>query len=299
MKKLLSYLLVGFILLSYAGCKDESSEPKVDNNDDTGCSFAGIAPSFESCVTTTADDELEVVTWNIENFPQKGSTTISAVQQIIVNTNADVIAVQEITDIPGFEKAIEELNDWEARIVDVNYTQELGFVYNTCALADFTDPVALDIIEPRQTVTTTITHNNGLVVQLFDIHLKCCDGADNFDRRQTASENLKDYIDTNLSDKNVMVLGDFNDELTETETPFDNFINDADNYEFTDMSIATGPSSNYSYPGYPSHIDHILITNELFDNFVSVKTLNFTDCVSGYSNDVSDHRPVMATFKAD
>ena len=31
------------------------------------------------------------------------------------------------------------------------------------------------------------------------------------------------------------------------------------------MDIAYSSSSNWSYPSWPSHLDHILLTNELFD----------------------------------
>ena len=35
---------------------------------------------------------------------------------------------------------------------------------------------------------------------------------------------------------------------------------------FTDYSIAQGNSFQWSFPTYPSHIDHILVSSELFDN---------------------------------
>ena len=45
------------------------------------------------------------------------------------------------------------------------------------------------------------------------------------------------------------------------------FINDSSAYYFADSDIASGPSSNWSFPNWPSHLDHILITNELFQAF--------------------------------
>ena len=48
---------------------------------------------------------------------------------------------------------------------------------------------------------------------------------------------------------------------------FKNFIDDDTNYLFADMLIAQGNSMNWSYPTWPSHLDHILITNELFADF--------------------------------
>jgi endonuclease/exonuclease/phosphatase family metal-dependent hydrolase len=135
-----------------------------------------------------------------------------------------------------------------------------------------------------------------LEVTLLNIHLKCCGGSSNINRRAAASADMKDYIDQNLSDQNVIILGDFNDDIN-SDSPFINFINDSDNYQFADAAIAAGSQNFWSYPSWPSHIDHILITNELTDNLTEVKTLRMNDCISSYDPDISDHRPIMATFR--
>ncbi|MEO1255622.1 MAG: endonuclease, partial [Bacteroidota bacterium] len=80
---------------------------------------------------------------------------------------------------------------------------------------------------------------------------------------------------------------------------FKNFIDDTENYIFADFPINEGSSADFSYPSWPSHLDHILLTNELCDNLVSSYTIRLDDCVSGYFSQVSDHRPVMVTLKAD
>jgi len=70
---------------------------------------------------------------------------------------------------------------------------------------------------------------------------------------------------------------------------------DNENYEFTDMPIAQSPSEYWSYPSFPSHIDHIIITNELFNNHISTSTIlieNALPNLSDYNNYISDHRPV-------
>jgi hypothetical protein len=141
-------------------------------------------------------------------------------------------------------------------------------------------------------------------------HFKCCgDGyleSDNSDdeeaRRYLASNLSKSYIDTYLPDKSVFFLGDLNDRITDPNpnNVFINFLNDPENYLFADMDIATGSSTNWSYPSWPSHLDHILITNELFDETQNgsyeIKTLKIEQYLSNgwneYEANVSDHRPV-------
>tara|TARA_B100000315_G_scaffold218843_1_gene220398 strand:- start:25365 stop:25961 length:597 start_codon:yes stop_codon:yes gene_type:complete len=113
---------------------------------------------------------------------------------------------------------------------------------------------------------------------------------------------LKEYIDTNFPNNNVIVLGDLNDILTDDSenNVFQMIINDTENYLFADMEIAEGSSSEWSYPWWPSHIDHILITNELFDEFENnsseVQTIKIDEYMDGgfdeYYENISDHRPV-------
>jgi hypothetical protein len=100
----------------------------------------------------------------------------------------------------------------------------------------------------------------------------------------------------------VVLLGDLNVSLTDVpeDNVFQNFLDDPSNYQFVDFEIATGPSSNFSYPPWQSHIDHILITKELFLPFMAegggVETIKIDKLLAGgfseYDQNVSDHRPV-------
>ncbi|NQU28107.1 MAG: hypothetical protein HQ528_07460, partial [Candidatus Marinimicrobia bacterium] len=49
---------------------------------------------------------IEVVTWNIEHFPQSGSTTIDGVAEIILDQLADIYALQEIDDTLAFKNQL-------------------------------------------------------------------------------------------------------------------------------------------------------------------------------------------------
>ena len=143
---------------------------------------------------------------------------------------------------------------------------------------------------------------------IINNHFKCCgDGVldlnDEFDeenRRYTAMNLLKAYIDENLSNEKVIVLGDLNDDISEPHlnNVFQDVLNDSDSYQFVDLSIAQGNSSEWSFPNWPSHLDHILITNELFEGLdsIEVRTIKIDDYIDGgwdeYDQNISDHRPV-------
>ena len=94
----------------------------------------------------------------------------------------------------------------------------------------------------------------------------------------------------------MFVVGDFNDLLIDNDNIFDMFLNDTLNYYFTDFLIASSNQYYWSYPTYPSHIDHILITNELFNYEDTTATLFidqwYFDGFNDYNTFISDHRPV-------
>ena len=142
---------------------------------------------------------------------------------------------------------------------------------------------------------------------IINVHSKCCgDGIlennywDEEYRRLQSNYYLKQYIDTYFFDHSVIVLGDFNDDIVEdnVNNVFLDFITDEDNYFFADTHIASGPSSEWSFPNWPSHLDHILITNELFSSFDTedVFTFKVDDYMDGwqqYDYYISDHRPIV------
>ncbi|QSE96354.1 endonuclease/exonuclease/phosphatase family protein [Fulvivirga lutea] len=249
---------------------------------------------------TDTEETLTVVTWNVKKFPLVGSTTVNSVADIINNMDADVIAFQEIDDIASFEQLDVLLTEWEGALYNVRGAIELSYLYKT---SEITSASNLSVIYnddsdtfPRQPVLTTVTHVSGLEVTLINIHLKCCGttGSEDANRREAASINLEEYINNNLPTQNVIVLGDWNDDIS--DGPFDNFLSNSENYLFADFEIGEGSNSNWSYPSWPSHLDHILITNELFDNLVNSETLLLDQTVSNYFENISDHRPVSATF---
>jgi len=162
---------------------------------------------------------------------------------------------------------------------------------------------------PRSPMVMEMNYQNQKYF-IINNHFKCCgDGnmnlSDSWDeetRRYDASNLLKDYIDVNLSEENVIVLGDLNDILTDpsAHNVFQTILDDDLNFLFADIDIANGPSSGWSYPNWPSHIDHIFITNELygiFDNSSSlIQTIQIDENMAGgfneYDNKISDHLPV-------
>lgn len=298
MKKLVfACLLVG--LMACGGSTDDPG-PTTPTNPGT------TDENFMACVLEGTSETLEIVTWNIENFPQRTST-VASVLQIIEDTDPDIIALQEITSQAAFADLLSELNGWSGALEQYNGSNlMLGYLFKDSEV--IVTQTAINLFEEdtddndfaftafRRPLFTTIEHTSGLEISLINVHLKCCDGSE--DRRRKASELIKGYIDTNLPDDRVVVLGDYNDEIIDAnDNVFQTFIDDAANYRFATMDIAAGPNTNWSYPSWPSMIDNILITDELFEDVVATQTMKLDDCSNTYLNVVSDHRPVIMRLR--
>lgn len=291
-----STLFLFLFLFSFFSCKEENPKPITTEPDPC---LLTQDEEYSSCVREKDSTSLEIATWNIKQFPATNNT-VEALEELITNFHADVIAVQEITSESDFEELDELLPTWEAELF-VSSGLNIGFLYNTCEINSVSDLEVINIGDnyafPRKPVKMTVTHENGLEVTLINIHLKCCDNG--IERRAAASALLKDYIDNNYPNENLILIGDFNDDIENTNSPFNNFIQDDANYMFTDMEIALGPEEDFSFPSWPSHIDHILVTNELFDNVDYTETVKFQPCFSTYENLISDHRPVLISLTAE
>lgn len=274
--------------------------------------FIGYSQSLDD-LSFGSDNSFEVVTWNIENFPKNQPLTLQYVLAIIEAMDADIIAIQEIQNYPVLDDLDTFLEDY------TSYSQSLDraglvFLYKhdavqlNSAYELFTQAPEWNNF-PRFPMVIEVTYANQDFV-IINNHYKCCgnglldldDPWDQETRRYTANLLLKQYIDTNLPNDAVFVVGDLNDILTDPEihNVFTPFLNDPESYLFADMDIAQGSVSNWSFPNWPSHLDHILITNELFELYAmpgaGTQTIMVDSYLQGgfneYDQNVSDHRPV-------
>ena len=269
----------------------------------------GIDSSFSS-INIGTDSTFDIITWNIENFPKQNST-VDYLLELIPIFDADIIALQEIESATDFQNLINSLNNYDGIVTNsASYNINLALLYSTDLEIDSTYEIFTDDwwSFPRSPLVAHVIWDEK-DIYIINNHFKANenDSTEDEARRKSASENLEDYVNEYLSVENVIILGDLNDELNEdpSNNVFQNFINDSLNFKFTDMEIAYSSSSNWSYPSWPSHLDHILITNELFDEFdnegSSVQTIRLEEYFDNgwidYEKYISDHRPVGLSLK--
>ena len=264
------------------------------------------------------DSTFEVVSWNIEWFPKNGQVTADSVRTIIQSLSADIYALQEIDDTTLLKQVVSSIPGYACHFKS-SYFGGLAYVYNTNTVQvnekyEIYTSQAYWNSFPRSPQVLEFTFNNEDYV-IINNHLKCCgDGTIDFsntsdeeNRRLSAVTLLKQYIDSIFPFKRIIVVGDWND-ILDDPTPnnvFNSFLNDQD-YLFVDFPIAFGYSANFSFPNWPSHLDHILISNELFADFSKpnseVSCIRIDDYMSSwnvYDNNISDHRPVGLKLEID
>ena len=255
------------------------------------------------------EDGIEVVTWNIEQFPKLGQRTIDSVANIITSLNADIYCLQEISNLSMFLVLVEILDGYSYVASDateylnlvVLYKEDQFVVRNQSNL--FTDYMYEFAYRPPLRLEMTFLGQNAIDFTLINMHLKCCDSGNGFDRRKASSGILYDYLNLSVEAGvvNHIVVGDWNDDLSDmySENSFNIFLDDTDNYKYVNYDYAnSGYNTAVSYPSYSSFIDHIMISKDLFEEADNgdIQTIRLGDYISGYDQIISDHRPVVWRF---
>jgi exonuclease III len=293
-----------FIMLILLSCGTNTYFTNPDVTDSTGIAFG-------------TDSTFDVVTWNIENYPKHDPETSDLLRTLLPAMQVEAIAVQEVSNISAFYSLVNSLQGWSYKISGSGDTQTAILYKNTSIEVDSTAVLFMGMSNPFPRPPLLVKlHWQGREIILISLHLKAygdnnIDESDSYDeevRRRYACQLMDQYISTYQHDRKVIIVGDYNDQIQESQSSnvFLSFINKPEEYEFADMSIAQNLNSqNCSYPKYTSHLDHILITNELFPAFANgghyIRTIQAERYIAGgwtnYYKYISDHRPVAARFR--
>ena len=255
------------------------------------------------------NNTLDVVTWNLEWFPKNGNITIDSLKSIIEKIDADVYALQEIDNIGSFNVLKNQLLGYSGLLKNTS-NLNLAFLYKNSITVDSAYSILddYDYVFAGRTPFVIDLNNNGMNISLFNNHYKCCgdgtlntgDNSDEEYRRLQAMNYLKNYIDNN-NYSNAIILGDLNDLIEDNiyDNVFISVINDSLNWKIIDDHIPNPIASNWSFPNWPSHLDHIILSKSLLplvnDQQLDVKTIrvdNYFQNFYQYDNTISDHLPV-------
>jgi len=264
----------------------------------------GIDPySFPNATNLDQLSQIEIVTWNIRQFPQH-STTKSYVKSLLEAWNADIYLFQEISSESELISMVNSMNDYSYVLDEESGNLGFALVYKNSTVtfnsknelwadtsnsndgdSDYENNAQYQFASrpPMENYITWTDGTKSMDLYVMDVHYKCCgddtydnnDPSDETNRRHHASLLLTDYVINNRASDNVIIVGDFNNTGSQsvdnpTISPFtDPNIASSTNFQMVDEDILTGPSSGFSWQGWTSsysaaHFDHIIINQPLF-----------------------------------
>ncbi|GAB3532786.1 hypothetical protein GCM10027443_17100 [Pontibacter brevis] len=258
--------------------------------------------------------------------------------RLIDSVHADVIAVQEISDenllqqlvdmLPGYAKVCSDRFSYSFNGPDPTFPeQRLCFIYNTevitlvdervifeelydAARSGASTPLDAYPSSPSSfwssgrlpymiTVDATI---EGVTerVQLINIHAKSGAASSDLIRRSFDTQAFKDTLDQYYPNANIILLGDYNDDVDESigggPSTYSNFVEAED---FRVVTAALSEAGLRSFITRDNVIDHITISNELYDDYLagSAALVIPFNWIENYANTTSDHLPVFTRFQ--
>lgn len=274
------------------------------------------------------DKTLDIVTWNMEWFgvPDKSKSASSFTYQLneavkqIKNLDADIYALQEVIvdNVNGnfLKTLVDKLNESENKWIGIvgerhsydfrpNYNQypaqRVCYIYNKNSIEKIeSESMFADIYKGTSTsyisgytanakyfwatgrlpflLKAEVTVNNiTQTINFINIHAKCC--WDSYDRKLADAKYLVNHMNTQMSDDNIVVLGDYNDYYQGSMT------NGKSDSPYKSWYSENNKNFKHTFGG---NIDHISISNELYDEFDGLTNNTLKTNVSS-----SDHDPVM------
>ena len=290
------------------------------------CLAAAPAALAQITVTPRGDAAaLDVAAWNIEFFgePTEGpndALQAERVQAVVERAGMDLWAFEEVVSTAGFNALVAAVaDDGYAGVLGPNvssspvFNQRLAFIYNTSVIQVVSTQAVISGTNfggraPFEMIANVTLGGVTRQMRFIALHAKASSDLESYNKRLAGSAQLKTYVDGLLAQGiPVVVLGDFNDELTTSisggrPSPYLNFIADA-NYSFAtqrlnDQNIGTfcGNSPTCSTG---STIDHILLAGGAEAGYVADSGDRYGELLTGipqYTQTTSDHLPVLARF---
>jgi exonuclease III len=272
------------------------------------------------------DTLLDVAGWNVEwfgdasNGPSNDALQFTNVTAVIRQTDIDVWGLAEVSNTTTFSNLLTDLTDYDGVNSSFSQTQKMALIWKKSKFTlvssgnvltesannyDFAGRPPLEVVLASK--DNTVKDDT---LYFYVVHLKANSGSadqSSYDRRKNAAVKLKAFLDQNRSGKKCIVLGDWNDDVDQSvvligsaylATPFGNFVNDSMHYFFASMALSKAGEN--SYVSSQNMIDHQLMSSSLKDSFYvsgsSVVMKQTASQITGYSNNTSDHYPVLARY---
>ncbi|MEJ8802990.1 T9SS-dependent choice-of-anchor J family protein [Pontibacter sp. H249] len=151
----------------------------------------------------------------------------------------------------------------------------------------------------------TTVNNVKQDITLINLHTRANSGTnvDKHTQRKFDVEMLKDSLDAYYAGKNIIILGDYNDDVdvsvvNNLPSTFKAFVDDED-YDALTYDLSLTGAYTYASGQYESFLDHMIVTSTLSDDYITESVTiedQFLNSISNFRSTSSDHMPVSARF---
>lgn len=300
------------------GGTDGGTDAGTDGGTDAGTD-AGTQPSVPA--------HLKIANWNVEWFgapdlgPIDDELQLTNVARVMADLDADIWGLGEIVSSSAFNALLAEASARSSTAYrgllanspgvsggSASYDateQKVAVVWKEGVLSNVTAEIILSEHDhlfagrpPLKVQATATVRGVSVPLTLVVVHMKANDDLSSFERRRSAGLALKAWLDARPSTQQVMVLGDWNDDLDVSithpqDTPYRALLSSSRYTFLTETLTYRGISTTV---GYPDPVDHQLVTTSLFQRHVSGSTDVEEPVIPSYGSTTSDHYPVHSTF---
>ncbi|WP_225410343.1 putative Ig domain-containing protein [Stigmatella hybrida] len=270
---------------------------------------------------------LAVANWNVEWFgsttegPSNDALQLNNVRAVIGDAGVDFWALQEVVSASALLQLKQALPGYDGFAANDSRVSQGSSYYTASeqkpAVLFKSDTVQMQEAKiiltgydyefagrPPLQVSLRVTRGSQSVDLIaIVLHMKAqTGGIADYNRRKDAGAALKQYLDSQLPTARVVVLGDWNDDVDVSiydasgymPSPYENFVSAPSAYQFLTRPLSLqGVGSTV---GWPSFIDHQLVTDELAGDYVSESTQVLHPSLPDYANTTSDHYPIQSRF---
>ena len=259
------------------------------------------------------------------------------------NIGADLYTLLEVVDtarlgnivrsMPGYSFVVSNFGSHTNTSVNpasaLAEAQKIAFVYKADMFNNISTSALLSQgINTAQDVSSTNYNNwssgrypfmmnadvtlNGITknIKFIGIHAKANTSptTTSYNRRKGGADSLYKLLTTTYANDNIIILGDFNDDLDQTitaginppTTSYITFVNDSTN--FPPVTLALSKTGKKSTVSYNDVIDHVIVSNEMRPFYMNATANILTDVtslVSAYASSTTDHYPVFTRYAFD
>jgi hypothetical protein len=285
--------------------------------------------------------------------PTNDAQQMTNVLQVLNTVKSDIFCIEEVcdhkqfiarvkTDMPKYKvrcqtKYYSHFFDTPETTNSTTFSQKVCFVYDSTVVTavdtisllasqyGYDAPLPLPTPYPNNWASGRLPFMfigdvkvGGITKQIHfvGLHAKSGSAVADYNRRKQDVIDLKTKLDTSYPNANIIMLGDYNDDLDTSiaagkASSYANFVTDNVNYKQISRALSLcGVSSTAKYPDI---IDHFLMSNEfgvlpasgatpspsLSGIYYLENTINVTrpiNYVANYTTTTSDHYPVNARF---